>query len=256
MTVVGTTDGRVKLAPDKERRDSLPVGKLYAGFAAERTGLADVDVRENEAIAHTVAKSAFAWKSVAERTKVRNEHKEKGRTRVLEILDSENNEEDEDDEVYALNVPRDELEEKVEHLLKLNGLASRLAPSNGAVEAASHSKVPHAMASWLRKRGYKVPSALSLKKRAELKECFELIDQDGSGHICVNELGQALSYLGVDEMSPKVNVVSVHRHLLRSFGAHGRLNLRPTQLRSVASNSSVPRRLNTIRCHAGSATDV
>lgn len=61
--------------------------------------------------------------------------------------------------------------------------------------------MPHSLASsisgWLRKRGKAVRPELTREQRDELKECFALIDTDGSGAIDADELQEAFKVLGM-----------------------------------------------------------
>lgn len=63
-----------------------------------------------------------------------------------------------------------------------------------------HEAVPvlyDAVCNWLRKRGKVVRPRLEERQRAELKECFALMDLDSSGAIDVEELSEALKLLGI-----------------------------------------------------------
>mmetsp|Transcript_21994 Transcript_21994/g.48014 ORF Transcript_21994/g.48014 Transcript_21994/m.48014 type:complete len:464 (+) Transcript_21994:254-1645(+) len=53
------------------------------------------------------------------------------------------------------------------------------------------------VALWLRKHGKAVKPKLSKEQLDQLKECFNLMDQDGSGAIDVEELGAAFKLLGI-----------------------------------------------------------
>lgn len=50
---------------------------------------------------------------------------------------------------------------------------------------------------WLRKHGKGIKPKLSDEQKQQLKECFELMDQDGSGAIDAEELGAAFKLLGI-----------------------------------------------------------
>eukprot|EP01023_Acetabularia_acetabulum_P047246 TRINITY_DN4969_c0_g1_i4.p3 TRINITY_DN4969_c0_g1~~TRINITY_DN4969_c0_g1_i4.p3 ORF type:complete len:166 (-),score=41.51 TRINITY_DN4969_c0_g1_i4:284-781(-) len=53
-------------------------------------------------------------------------------------------------------------------------------------------------ATWLRKHGKCPKPKLSDAQREQLQECFELMDQDGSGAIDADELGAAFKLLGIN----------------------------------------------------------
>ena len=53
------------------------------------------------------------------------------------------------------------------------------------------------IADWFRKHGYAVRPELSKQERAQLQECFALMDGDGSGAIDVDELYSAFKILGL-----------------------------------------------------------
>lgn len=57
--------------------------------------------------------------------------------------------------------------------------------------------VPNVFSSWMVKHGQKPRLELTKKQRQELRECFNLIDTDGSGSISQAEITEALSYMGV-----------------------------------------------------------
>uniref|UniRef100_A0A7S0QZ49 EF-hand domain-containing protein n=1 Tax=Pyramimonas obovata TaxID=1411642 RepID=A0A7S0QZ49_9CHLO len=177
--------------------DTLPVGKVFASFADERTGYADLD-DENSTAAHAAAKSAHTWKQIL--------RKKKRVTRIadgklLKLLFGES-----DGEVEK--PATDQFDEKVQRIATVHREISRKnsisTVTTEALQEEHTSNVSHAMTNWLKKRGYKVPSELNKKQKAELLECFNLIDRDGSGHIDLKELKQAFSYLGVSDLSPKV----------------------------------------------------
>ena len=50
---------------------------------------------------------------------------------------------------------------------------------------------------WLRKHGHAVRPSLTKQERAQLAECFALMDKDGSGAIDVDELYRAFRVLGL-----------------------------------------------------------
>ncbi|GLI60317.1 hypothetical protein VaNZ11_002433, partial [Volvox africanus] len=54
-----------------------------------------------------------------------------------------------------------------------------------------------AVSLWLRKHGKGVKPKLSDEQKQQMKECFELMDQDGSGAIDAEELGAAFKLLGI-----------------------------------------------------------
>ncbi|KAK9847549.1 hypothetical protein WJX84_004965 [Apatococcus fuscideae] len=53
------------------------------------------------------------------------------------------------------------------------------------------------VAVWLRKHGKLVKPKLTKQQRRDLRMCFELMDEDGSGRIDAEELGAAFKLLGV-----------------------------------------------------------
>jgi hypothetical protein len=59
------------------------------------------------------------------------------------------------------------------------------------------ASVSVSIADWLRKHGHAVRPALTKAERAQLAECFALMDGDGSGAIDVDELFQAFHLLGL-----------------------------------------------------------
>lgn len=59
------------------------------------------------------------------------------------------------------------------------------------------ASVSVSIADWLRKHGRAVHPSLTEAERAQLKECFALMDGDGSGAIDVNELYKAFRILGL-----------------------------------------------------------
>eukprot|EP00854_Cymbomonas_tetramitiformis_P026069 gene26069-31928_t len=62
--------------------------------------------------------------------------------------------------------------------------------------------VPIAIADWLSKRGKAVRPEMTKTQRAELKECFNLIDADGSGAIGADEMTDAFEFMDI-KVSPK-----------------------------------------------------
>ena len=65
-----------------------------------------------------------------------------------------------------------------------------------AKQDAASVDVASSIAAWLRKRGKAVRPVLSKEQRDELRECFNLIDADGSGAIDADELIEAFKVLG------------------------------------------------------------
>ncbi len=59
------------------------------------------------------------------------------------------------------------------------------------------ASVSVSIADWLRKHGHAVQPVLTKAERAQLAECFALMDGDGSGAIDVDELFQAFHLLGL-----------------------------------------------------------
>lgn len=59
------------------------------------------------------------------------------------------------------------------------------------------ASVSVSIADWLRKHGHAVRPALTKQERAQLAECFALMDGDGSGAIDVDELYKAFRVLGL-----------------------------------------------------------
>ncbi|KAK3263690.1 hypothetical protein CYMTET_27520 [Cymbomonas tetramitiformis] len=53
------------------------------------------------------------------------------------------------------------------------------------------------IAEWLKKRHKPIRPELSERQRKELKECFNLIDADGSGAITAEELTDAFQFMNV-----------------------------------------------------------
>ena len=53
------------------------------------------------------------------------------------------------------------------------------------------------IADWMRSHGHAVRPALTKQERAQLAECFALMDGDGSGAIDVDELYKAFRVLGL-----------------------------------------------------------
>eukprot|EP00798_Chlamydomonas_sp_ICE-L_P016231 gene16231-22397_t len=60
---------------------------------------------------------------------------------------------------------------------------------------------------WLKKRGKAVRSKLTDQQKAELLECFKLMDEDGSGAIDGDELGAAFKLLGMKMTKREVEEV-------------------------------------------------
>mmetsp|Transcript_21347 Transcript_21347/g.59181 ORF Transcript_21347/g.59181 Transcript_21347/m.59181 type:complete len:414 (+) Transcript_21347:131-1372(+) len=63
--------------------------------------------------------------------------------------------------------------------------------------AAVDSALSTSIHLWLRRRRKNVRPKLSADQQHQLKECFELMDQDGSGAIDADELGAAFKLLGI-----------------------------------------------------------
>ncbi|KAL6751056.1 hypothetical protein V8C86DRAFT_2789190 [Haematococcus lacustris] len=63
--------------------------------------------------------------------------------------------------------------------------------------ASINSSLATSIALWLKKHGKAIRPKLSSEQKQQLKECFELMDQDGSGAIDADELGAAFKLLGV-----------------------------------------------------------
>ena len=61
------------------------------------------------------------------------------------------------------------------------------------------------IADWMRKHGYAVRPSLSKQERAQLAECFALMDGDGSGAIDVDELHSAFKILGLRVTKKRVS---------------------------------------------------
>ncbi len=76
-----------------------------------------------------------------------------------------------------------------------------MIPASFALQARSQARLmilQGAMRDWLRKRGQPVPPGkLNPQQKAEIRECFELLDADGSGALCADELYQAFKMLGM-----------------------------------------------------------
>jgi len=65
------------------------------------------------------------------------------------------------------------------------------------VRAASHLLQSRARTDWLRRHGIPPPPpALNAQQRLEIKECFQLLDEDGSGGLDAEELYEAFHELG------------------------------------------------------------
>eukprot|EP00854_Cymbomonas_tetramitiformis_P008489 gene8489-10084_t len=67
--------------------------------------------------------------------------------------------------------------------------------------------VPVAVATWLRKHGKAVRPELTNQQRVELKECFNLIDSDGSGAIGAGELMDAFRFMGIKITRPELKSI-------------------------------------------------
>lgn len=61
------------------------------------------------------------------------------------------------------------------------------------------------IADWMRKHGHAVPPSLTKQERAQLAECFALMDGDGSGAIDVDELYHAFRVLGLQVTKKSVS---------------------------------------------------
>jgi len=72
---------------------------------------------------------------------------------------------------------------------------------------ARPSQAPFVVAQWLRKHGRSVPTELSKKQKTELRDCFNMIDADGSGAIDVEEMQTAFQFLGVRMRAKEVEVM-------------------------------------------------
>mmetsp|Transcript_22449 Transcript_22449/g.31208 ORF Transcript_22449/g.31208 Transcript_22449/m.31208 type:complete len:437 (-) Transcript_22449:160-1470(-) len=57
--------------------------------------------------------------------------------------------------------------------------------------------VPNSIASWLRKHGKEVHPEITAEQHIELRECFDLIDADGSGTIDSEEIEHAFKFMGI-----------------------------------------------------------
>ena len=53
------------------------------------------------------------------------------------------------------------------------------------------------IADWMKRHGYAIVPELTKQERAQLQECFALMDGDGSGAIDVDELYSAFKILGL-----------------------------------------------------------
>eukprot|EP00199_Chlamydomonas_sp_CCMP681_P005315 CAMPEP_0119111754 /NCGR_PEP_ID=MMETSP1180-20130426/37174_1 /TAXON_ID=3052 ORGANISM="Chlamydomonas cf sp, Strain CCMP681" /NCGR_SAMPLE_ID=MMETSP1180 /ASSEMBLY_ACC=CAM_ASM_000741 /LENGTH=108 /DNA_ID=CAMNT_0007098917 /DNA_START=134 /DNA_END=457 /DNA_ORIENTATION=+ len=63
--------------------------------------------------------------------------------------------------------------------------------------AAVNSSLATSICHWMKKHGKTVRPKLSSEQKQQLRECFELMDQDGSGAIDAEELGAAFKLLGI-----------------------------------------------------------
>eukprot|EP00976_Prorocentrum_cordatum_P038990 793011-Prorocentrum_minimum.AAC.1 len=190
-------NGKSKATPEKPQADHSPpdgkdealVGNLFSAFADKRTGYADINDENVTAVAQTAAKSAHIWKNLL---KKKHENACQEDKRVMKVVFGD---EVEDDQHNCEDATEAIVAKAVKNRFK--------TPTVQIPEEEYSLVVSHDTASWLRKRGYKVPTDLTKKQKLELQECFELIDKDGNGHIDAQELYQAFTYLGV-EICPKV----------------------------------------------------
>jgi len=74
---------------------------------------------------------------------------------------------------------------------------TELPPGTKKDVAQVDSSLATSISLWLRRRGKAVRPKLSAEQKQQLKECFELMDQDGSGAIDADELGAAFKLLGI-----------------------------------------------------------
>ena len=163
-------------------KELLVVGKLFSTYAGKRTGYADINDDETAAVAHTAAKSAHVWKHLLVKKK---EKEEPGYVdkRILKAVFGE----DEEEKVDKKSAVKDELTDRVQSIM----MKKKFSPAPEykhlpPVEEEYGAAVPHQMACWLRKRGFKVPTDLTKKQRAELRECFDMIDNYGNESIDVH----------------------------------------------------------------------
>mmetsp|Transcript_10154 Transcript_10154/g.17456 ORF Transcript_10154/g.17456 Transcript_10154/m.17456 type:complete len:779 (+) Transcript_10154:151-2487(+) len=173
--VDGDEDWRSELPVDVSRETSVsaakPIGGAYAMFADKPNGYAELNGKKDVETARSVAHTANRWKQ-----------KNGG---LVEVSDNEE-EEDQQDEFMG----------KMQKLLQAKRQQEnkeKLEDDNGVL-----STVPFVVVQWLKKRGYKVPTELSKRQRAELEECFSMIDADGSGAIDVEEMQEAFNFLGMN----------------------------------------------------------
>ena len=82
------------------------------------------------------------------------------------------------------------------------------------------------IADWLRKHGRAVRPSLTKQERAQLAECFALMDGDGSGAIDVDELYRAFRVLGLRVTKKSVSELLAEVDADKS-GAHCKLNALP-----------------------------
>lgn len=108
------------------------------------------------------------------------------------------------------------------------------------------------IADWMRKHGYAVRPELSKQERAQLQECFALMDGDGSGSIDVEELHSAFKILGlhvtkhaVAELLAKVDAdgSGVQRRCTNNETAHAIVGSFPSACRSCSDSSARHRRV-------------
>lgn len=96
--------------------------------------------------------------------------------------------------------------------------AANSAPPGAGARPASPAKMKQATLNlllvlrrnWLAKRGVPLPPpALTAQQRAEIEECFQMLDADGSGAIDVDEIIEAFGALGfeIDKAAIEVRVV-------------------------------------------------
>ncbi|KAK9823549.1 hypothetical protein WJX72_003656 [[Myrmecia] bisecta] len=80
-------------------------------------------------------------------------------------------------------------------------VASQVLPQAEVNKARSKARLmilQSAMRDWLKKRGHPVPPGkLNPQQKQEIRECFELLDEDGSGALDADELYKAFKMLGM-----------------------------------------------------------
>ena len=78
------------------------------------------------------------------------------------------------------------------------------------------------IADWLQKHGHAVRPSLTKQEKAQLAECFALMDGDGSGAIDVDELYRAFRVLGLQATKKSVTELLAEVDADKS-GAHCKL---------------------------------